>query len=61
MAAPRRAAWAADGPFVYPLDDLRDHDVENPECWCQPFYDDGILVHQSMDRREEYEQGRKPS
>lgn len=58
-------AWAVlireDGaPCVYPLDDLRTHDI-NGECWCRPFMDEHVIVHNAMDRREEYERGRKPS
>ena len=44
---------------VYPLDDLREHDPDNMECWCKPRFDDGVLVHNSRDKREEYERGRK--
>ena len=43
---------------VYPIGDLREHDPDNAGCWCQPTYDDGVLVHHSMDRREEFEEGR---
>lgn len=47
---------------VYPLNDLREHDADSPACWCHPLFDDGILIHNSMDLREEYERGeRKPS
>lgn len=53
---------------TYPVDDLRPHVVGGcplAECWCHPrVYDafGGIhIVHNSLDRREEYEQGRKPS
>ncbi len=53
------SVWAASGPFVYPLDDLREHDIENDQCWCRPFYDDNILVHNSMDNRELYERGER--
>ena len=59
--------WQSLAPFegrpacVYPLNDLREHDPDNPDCWCESTYDDGVLVHHSMDRREEFEQGRKVS
>lgn len=56
---PNATGWRADGPFVYPLNDLREHDVENPKCWCQPFYEDHILVHNSLDQRELNEPDRK--
>lgn len=46
---------------VYPVGDLREHDPDNAACWCQPTYDDGVLVHHSMDRREEFEEGRAAS
>ena len=43
---------------VYPLDDLKEHE-ETRDCWCCPGveeYDDRILiVHNSLDRWEEYE------
>jgi hypothetical protein len=44
-------------PHVTPVDDLRPHDVDG-ECWCRPWMDDHVVVHNSMDRREEYERGR---
>ena len=44
---------------VVPINDLRDHYME--ACWCYPIDDEGVTVHNSMDRREEYEGGRKPS
>lgn len=48
------------GTQVFPLDDLRPHLHDSP-CWCDPTDDDGVLVHHSMDRREEFEEGRKAS
>ena len=48
---------------VIPLNDLREH-VASANCWCKPTEDDGwpgVWVHHSMDRREEYEEGRRPS
>ena len=45
---------------VIPLDDLREH-VCSAGCWCKPEVDEGVIIHNSMDRREEYEEGRKPS
>jgi hypothetical protein len=47
---------------VIPRDDLRPHEADK-DCWCHPDEHDevpGVWVHNSMDRREEYEQGRKP-
>lgn len=47
---------------VTPNNDLQEH-VHTPECWCQPdWHEDGeVWVHNSKDRREEFEQGRRPS
>lgn len=47
--------------YVVPLDDLKDHDGENEKCWCNPWWDEDILVHDAMDMRQEYERGRKMS
>ncbi len=44
---------------VMPMDDLREHLLT--ECWCKPFEDDGVIVHNSMDQREQFERGRKVS
>lgn len=54
---------------VSPIADLREHVTSGwtlgVRCWCNPAVEeevDGTLViHNSMDRREEYEQGRKMS
>ncbi|HZS57598.1 MAG TPA: hypothetical protein VFA65_24570 [Bryobacteraceae bacterium] len=46
---------------VIPAADLRVH-VYSSECWCRPFdpfADQTTLVHQSMDKREEFELGRR--
>lgn len=59
--------WMAESDgitlVVHPVGDLRVHEPFNEECWCDPFWDDNVLVHNSADRREEYEPGggRKPS
>lgn len=48
---------------IMPIADLREHDL-SPSCWCKPTQDEdepSVWIHHSMDRREEYEQGRKPS
>lgn len=48
-------------PHVVPVDDLRPHDA-NASCWCRPTKDDGVWIHHSIDRREEYERGeRRPT
>lgn len=46
---------------VWPLDDFREHEPDNQTCWCRPRFDGDVLVHNAMDRREEYEQGRRMS
>lgn len=47
-------------PHVHPIDDLRPHTL-TADCWCGPTDDDGVMVHHSMDRREEFEMGRVAS
>jgi hypothetical protein len=47
---------------VMPLEDLKPHIYQ--ECWCCPkrdATDDYIVIHNAMDEREQYEQGRKLS
>ena len=47
-----------------PINDLREH-VSSIHCWCRPRpnpEEPRHIIHNSMDRREEYERGeRKPS
>ena len=45
---------------VLPIKDLREHRC-SVACWCKPELDDGVVIHNSMDRREEYECGRLAS
>lgn len=42
---------------VYPLGDLKEHVTDGSECWCRPIIDDAdmIVLHNSLDRRELYE------
>ena len=52
-----------EATHVLPLNDLRDHEASKT-CWCKPTQDEDeslVWIHHSMDRREEYENGRKPS
>lgn len=44
---------------VIPINDLREHQCDT-QCWCQPVIDDDVCVHNALDQRETYEQGRKP-
>ncbi len=45
---------------VIPINDLREH-VVSVDCWCHPLLDDDVVIHNSLDQRESYEEGRKPS
>ena len=45
---------------LFPVEDLQEH-TPFVDCWCIPAADDDdpdIWVHNSLDRREEYERGR---
>lgn len=47
------------GTRVWPLDDLREHTMDE-RCWCKPFLVDGtIVVHNAMDGRERFERGER--
>lgn len=51
--------WIAcdNPPEVTPIDDLKPHQ-EGEGCWCKPFMDGEVLVHNSLDGREKtYERG----
>lgn len=55
----QKVAWLAEGnpPEVTPIDDLKPH-VPGTGCWCGPFMDGDVIVHNAMDRREKtYEKG----
>lgn len=42
---------------VVPVADMREHEM-SPECWCNPrITEEGVVVHNSMDGREKYENG----
>lgn len=60
--SPAWAVYVADdgAKHVTPINDLREHELLEA-CWCQPFDDDGIIVHNSLDKREIFEHDRKPS
>ena len=45
-----------DPAEVLPLDDLREHE-EGVGCWCRPTVDEGVIVHHSMDGREQVRGG----
>ena len=42
---------------IYPKGDLKEHDTDDsPTCWCRPeTNENGLVVHNSLDRREIYE------
>ena len=45
-------------PEVAPVNDLRPHEIGKVECWCNPFMDGDVLVHNALDGREKtYEKG----
>ena len=51
----------SDPSEVIPIDDLREH-TPGFSCWCRPADDEGIISHNALDRREEYESGaRRPN
>jgi hypothetical protein len=56
--------WEVFNGHVMPLDDLKPH-IAVKECWCNPTPDEEaaeVLVHHSLDKREEFERGeRKPT
>lgn len=47
--------------YIIPINDLKDHEGENDQCWCIPWWDENILVHEAMDKRQEFERGRRMS
>lgn len=48
------SAWFVHGspPEVTPIDDVRVHD-DGPKCWCRPSTEDGVLIHNALDGRNE--------
>ena len=50
-----------DAWHVVPIGDLREHE-SLPTCWCKPVQDEeepNVWIHNAMDQRETYEDGRK--
>lgn len=49
-----------DNIHVYPVNDLKEHDIETMDCWCNPDILNDlppyVIKHHSMDGREKYEQ-----
>lgn len=42
---------------VYPVNDMREHELHGLDCWCKPeLLDDFVVVHNSFDGREETKQ-----
>jgi hypothetical protein len=52
-----KKAWKVKGRHVLPVNDLRGHSLT--DCWCCPVYDEGVIVHNSLDGREFYESGER--
>ena len=49
---------------VYPINDIKEHNTDTSQCWCEPSIEEcgAVIVHNSLDQRESYEQGiRKPN
>lgn len=44
---------------IYPVEDLKPHELSGSTCWCNPTVEDDLVIHNSMDERETYEEGRK--
>ena len=52
--------WQAQNnpPEVTPINDLREH-IPGVDCWCQPFMDEDVIVHNALDGRERFERGER--
>ena len=48
---------------VFPINDLIEHNTEGFECSCNPVIDfeNEIVIHNSLDRRECFEEKKSPS
>ena len=53
----RPFTWKLVRNHVMPVNDLREHSFT--DCSCDPYDDDGITVHKSLDGRELYQSGEK--
>jgi len=51
--------WATDGYVVWPLNDVREHEIDNPNCECGAWFDGSLLVHDAFDERQKYERGER--
>ena len=40
---------------VWPENDMTRHVVNGQQCWCKPATEDGVVIHHSLDGREERE------
>lgn len=52
--------WAVynSAPEVAPINDLKPHEIGKIECWCNPYMEGNVLVHNALDGRENtYEKG----
>jgi hypothetical protein len=45
---------------VVPIDDLREHSTDSDKpCWCKPEIEGRLIIHNSMDGREQFETGER--
>lgn len=55
---------------IYPVNDLREHELEGTMCWCNPevlwndpetgeAYSEGLVIHNLADRREVVEEAER--
>lgn len=51
---PESNGWGVFPHEVMPNNDLRQHQI-GCDCWCDPYFDDLVLVHNSLDDRKAYE------
>lgn len=44
-----------DRHHIYPANDLKEHNIDDENCWCRPKIEGVLVIHNSLDRRELYE------
>jgi hypothetical protein len=54
--------WIGCKPYdkyhVIPCEDIRSHE-ESEKCWCKPNDEEGVIVHNALDGREDFETGKR--
>lgn len=58
MDKERTQATESYGIHVMPSDDLREH-IMSLTCWCYPEDDEGVIIHNALDGREDFETGKR--